>query len=82
MATILPPRIPMSPEYQGEPVPSMMWPLVMIRSNLWAKQTDVRSRNRAMVLFMVPLLELWKFLLSLKMTERFWFRVVRGAVRT
>ena len=29
MAAILPPRMPTSPEYQGEPVPSMMWPLVM-----------------------------------------------------
>src|SRR5579863_3550827 len=32
MAAILPPRIPRSPEYQGDPVPSTMWPLVMIRS--------------------------------------------------
>ena len=29
MAAILPPRMPMSPEYHGEPVPSMMWPLRM-----------------------------------------------------
>src|SRR5580704_9076978 len=33
IAAILPSRIPMSPEYQGEPVPSMMWPLVMTMSN-------------------------------------------------
>jgi hypothetical protein len=33
MATILPSRMPTSPEYQGEPVPSMMWPLRIIRSN-------------------------------------------------
>ena len=32
MAAILPSRMPTSPEYQGEPVPSMMWPLVMTRS--------------------------------------------------
>src|SRR5712691_2388168 len=33
IAAILPSRIPMSPEYQGEPVPSMIWPLVMTMSN-------------------------------------------------
>src|SRR5580704_15027418 len=33
IAAILPARIPMSPEYQGEPVPSMIWPLVMTMSN-------------------------------------------------
>src|SRR5262249_44344889 len=32
MAAILPARMPMSPEYHGEPVPSMMWPLVMTTS--------------------------------------------------
>src|SRR6202035_5779282 len=32
MAAILPSRMPTSPEYHGEPVPSMMWPLVMTRS--------------------------------------------------
>ncbi len=32
MAAIFPSRMPTSPEYQGEPVPSMMWPLVMTRS--------------------------------------------------
>ena len=32
MAAIRPMRMPMSPEYQGEPVPSMMWPLVMTMS--------------------------------------------------
>jgi hypothetical protein len=32
MAAILPSRIPTSPEYHGEPVPSMMWPLVMTTS--------------------------------------------------
>jgi hypothetical protein len=31
---ILPARTPMSPEYQGEPVPSMMWPLVMTMSKV------------------------------------------------
>ena len=31
-AAIRPSRIPTSPEYQGEPVPSMMWPLRMMRS--------------------------------------------------
>ena len=29
MKTIFPLRIPISPEYQGEPVPSMIRPLVM-----------------------------------------------------
>ena len=42
MAAILPSRMPMSPEYQGEPVPSMMWPLVMTRSKAgfgaWARE--------------------------------------------
>src|SRR6266849_11218291 len=33
MAAIFPARIPTSPEYQGEPVPSMMWPLTMTTSN-------------------------------------------------
>ena len=40
METILPSRIPTSAEYQGEPVPSMMCPLVMTRSKgcgVWAK---------------------------------------------
>src|ERR1700678_3458688 len=32
MAATLPSRMPRSPEYQGEPVPSIMWPLVMTRS--------------------------------------------------
>src|ERR1700720_434272 len=32
MAAIFPRRMPMSPEYQGEPDPSMMWPFVMTRS--------------------------------------------------
>jgi hypothetical protein len=32
MAEMRPSRIPMSPEYHGEPVPSMMCPLVMTRS--------------------------------------------------
>ena len=32
MAATFPSRMPTSPEYQGEPVPSMMWPLVMTRS--------------------------------------------------
>src|SRR5690349_6947396 len=32
MAAICPFRIPTSPAYQGEPVPSMMWPLRMTRS--------------------------------------------------
>ena len=29
---ILPPRIPISPEYHGDPVPSTMWPFRMTRS--------------------------------------------------
>src|SRR5437879_2985122 len=33
IAAIFPSRIPISPEYQGEPVPSMMWPLMMTISN-------------------------------------------------
>src|SRR5215471_17205265 len=33
IAAILPSRIPISPEYHGEPVPSMMWPFVMTISN-------------------------------------------------
>src|SRR5216683_2412621 len=33
MAATFPSRMPRSPEYQGDPVPSMMWPLVMTRSN-------------------------------------------------
>ena len=32
MAAIWPSRMPTSPQYQGEPVPSMMWPLVMTMS--------------------------------------------------
>src|ERR1700732_3112818 len=32
MATTFPSRMPRSPEYHGEPVPSMMWPSVMTRS--------------------------------------------------
>src|SRR5277367_6243882 len=33
MAATLPSRIPTSPEYHGDPVPSMIWPLVMTKSN-------------------------------------------------
>src|SRR5258708_1049255 len=36
MEAIFPARIPISPEYQGEPVPSMTWPLGMNRSEDWA----------------------------------------------
>ena len=36
MAAIFPSRMPRSPEYHGEPVPSMMWPLVMTRSKAGA----------------------------------------------
>ncbi len=47
MAAILPSRMPRSPEYHGEPVPSMMWPLVMTRSNaggVWAWTAAVAIR--------------------------------------
>ena len=43
MAAIFPSRIPMSPEYHGEPVPSMMWPWVMTRS----KAGDCAKVNEA-----------------------------------
>src|ERR1700674_1760557 len=48
MATTLPSRIPTSPEYQGDPVPSMMWPLTMTTSNgdaSGAAQTLVASTH-------------------------------------
>jgi hypothetical protein len=35
MAAIFLSRIPISPEYQGEAVPSIIWPLVMTRSKGW-----------------------------------------------
>src|SRR5690242_10456487 len=37
MAAILPSRIPTSAEYHGEPVPSTMWPLVMMMSKYSGK---------------------------------------------
>ena len=47
MATTLPSRMPRSPEYHGEPVPSMMWPSVMTRSKAgvgaWAESTQARA---------------------------------------
>src|SRR5579864_5957261 len=46
MAAILPSRIPMSPEYHGEPVPSMMWPFVMTMSKepaVWAGRVDTNN---------------------------------------
>src|SRR6266853_5019112 len=50
MAAIFPPRMPMSPEYQGEPDPSMMWPLVMTRSKAGlgtcAKKWGEQKRKR------------------------------------
>src|SRR3954453_6567106 len=52
IAAILPSRIPRSPEYQGDPVPSMMWALVSTRSKDWAKTVaekhDVKSRHARM----------------------------------
>src|SRR5215813_4142082 len=49
IAAIFPSRMPMSPEYQGEPVPSIMWPFVMTRSNdctqLPAEQNRIRARR-------------------------------------
>ena len=44
MAAILPSRMPRSPEYQGEPVPSMMWPLVMTRSKAaFGREREMRT---------------------------------------
>ena len=51
IAAIRPPRMPMSPAYQGEPVPSMMWPWWMTtsRESVWAlraggmRQTSSRA---------------------------------------
>src|SRR5690348_11101134 len=47
MAVIFPLRIPTSPEYQGEPVPSMMRPLVMTMSKVevWATAAG-RNSNK------------------------------------
>src|SRR5215469_2848008 len=53
IATIRPLRIPMSPEYQGDPVPSMMWPFLMRTSKeeVWlnagtqSKTTSAKVRN-------------------------------------
>src|SRR5262252_6572806 len=44
IAATLPSRIPMSPKYQGEPVPSMTWPWVMITSNDGCCATQQRNR--------------------------------------
>src|ERR1700688_2911750 len=54
MAATFPSRIPRSPEYQGEPAPSMMWPLVMTRSklvavdcaNTWAAANTMIASNK------------------------------------
>jgi hypothetical protein len=53
MAATLPLRMPISPEYHGEPVPSMMWPLVMTRSKAGAgvyadSKLDVSSSRATM----------------------------------
>src|SRR5579863_10039189 len=45
MATILPSRIPTSPEYQGEPVPSMMCPLVMTMSKVCETADEQRHKS-------------------------------------
>src|ERR1035438_8912961 len=47
MAAFLPSRMPTSPEYQGEPVPSMMWPWVMTRSKpgVWAERMADAERK-------------------------------------
>ena len=50
MAAILPSRTPTSPEYQGEPVPSMMWPLMITRSKVggaWANNEPVAKSSVA-----------------------------------
>src|SRR5437667_294182 len=47
MATTFPSRMPRSPEYHGEPVPSMMWQSVMTRSKAgvgaWAESAQARA---------------------------------------
>src|SRR4030081_59733 len=51
MAAIFPPRMPISPEYQGEPEPSIMWPLVMTRSKAalgtCARELETQKRKRS-----------------------------------
>jgi len=52
MAAIFPSRMPRSPEYHGEPVPSMMWPLVMTMSKelgAWAR-TGFDAKMRIMTI--------------------------------
>src|SRR5580698_5988562 len=50
IAAMWPSRIPMSPEYQGEPVPSMMCPLMMTMSKgasaAKARVEKIRNRER------------------------------------
>ena len=53
MAATFPSRMPTSPEYQGEPVPSMMCPLVMTRSNdgtLCADTAATATQRRARII--------------------------------
>src|ERR1041385_7176483 len=74
MAEILPSRMPRSPEYHGDPVPSMMWPLVMTRSkvgawadNLTATISNKNAGNIADILLEVNFLII---LLSLRVSGR------------
>src|SRR5713101_18649 len=46
MAAIFPSRIPTSPEYHGEPVPSIMWPSVITRSKDWRDSCTAESNRQ------------------------------------
>ena len=57
MAAIRPPRIPMSPEYQGDPVPSTMCPLIMTMSNDCAESASTEaSVNRRIIASFLPVM--------------------------
>ncbi len=49
IAVMRPLRMPTSAAYQGEPVPSMTWPLAMMTSNgragFWARAATVNRRD-------------------------------------
>src|SRR5580704_6776963 len=53
IAAILPSRMPMSPEYHGEPVPSIMCPLLRMMSKVcdcWAATKQARTLTKAKII--------------------------------
>src|SRR5579864_6680870 len=71
----------MSPEYQGEPVPSMMWPLRMIRSYGCAEAPSARRRRNAKFFKSDPLLVGPRYELQVDVADRLKFTSVLMVIK-